>query len=710
MVAEVPFTGPLSRAYPTPRLSRVLPGGHSQRKVRRGGTPTADQLEIVAHGATAILATWLGLTVITRARGRPGSAVFGLLCAYLVAWSVAVIVQRLTDNPAVIRPMNALENIGAYMLPAGTLHISLALAVEGRRSTLQQAVLTATYVLCAVVAAGGVFFPEQQLNVTPPHFELPWIPGAVFGWAWIGARIAIFGASVTWILAALRVAGQDDARRRQLLAALATVAVGATGGVIRIVPGLADTDPWIGVTLVTVAMALAAYAVFAAGLFLAPDVAGRAFRYSLISGLAITVLVAALIGADWVTQRMLGINLPILSGLALVFTIALIDPVTERFRRLIGTDGDAASDRLLRALGRDIMTAQRPDRAIGPALARLRRAFALGSAAVHDPIGAVVASDGPNQLDAPQGLRLPLTTDGVPLGSVLFGPKRNGLPFTHREVELLGLAAGYLAASLNLAGRQDQQERALTALGAELAEVESRGSELSRALVSVNAVGSSGIHVFALGALRAERGSDPIRQWGGAKAGTRQAEAIFAFLFDRGERGASKDEIVELIWPDVEMERADLAFHRTLGGLRSTLEPARRGRDRGDAITFANDRYRLDRGLIEWSDVVAFEERIAAVGSATDPSDALADLERARSLYRGDYLDDCPFYGDSEYAEERRLLLRGRMVDLLLELGERYAARGDRPAAAGCFRQANLVAGEQLPRAVSALGALGSPA
>jgi len=167
--------------------------------------------------------------------------------------------------------------------------------------------------------------------------------------------------------------------------------------------------------------------------------------------------------------------------------------------------------------------------------------------------------------------------------------------------------------------------------------------------------------------------------------------------------------MVELIWPDVDLERADLAFHRTLGGLRSTLQPGRVGRDRSAAITFHNDRYRLDSSLIEWSDVVAFEERIAAASAAADPGESLLSLERARSLYRGDYLDDCPFYGDSSFVEERREYFRGRFIDLLLALGARYEERDDRPAAAACYRQARQVAGEDLPTAELALGRLGSP-
>ena len=159
----------------------------------------------------------------------------------------------------------------------------------------------------------------------------------------------------------------------------------------------------------------------------------------------------------------------------------------------------------------------------------------------------------------------------------------------------------------------------------------------------------------------------------------------------------------------MDLDRADLAFHRTLGGLRWTLQPdARRGG--ATPITYRNDRYRLDAGLIAWSDVAAFEERLVAARAADEPAAATAALEEARAHYRGEYLDDCPFYGDSEHVEERRALLRGRYVDLLLALGERYEAAGDLPAAAACYREALQAAGDDCPRAEDGLSRLRLPA
>jgi len=195
--------------------------------------------------------------------------------------------------------------------------------------------------------------------------------------------------------------------------------------------------------------------------------------------------------------------------------------------------------------------------------------------------------------------------------------------------------------------------------------------------------------------LRVERGDERIQRWGGEKAGSRQAQALFAFLYDRGERGVAKDEALELIWPDTDLERADLAFHRTLGGLRHTLDPD--GRSGRQVIRFYNDRYRLDPGLIDWSDVSAFLGHLDEARALGDRAETLRWLEAARALYRGEYLDDCPFYGDSAHVEDRREALRGRCVDLLLALGEGYEQAGDRVSAAAAYRDALAMTDECPP-------------
>ena len=82
--------------------------------------------------------------------------------------------------------------------------------------------------------------------------------------------------------------------------------------------------------------------------------------------------------------------------------------------------------------------------------------------------------------------------------------------------------------------------------------------------------------------------------------------------------------------------------------------------------------------------------------------------EEARTLYRGEYLDDCPFYGDSAYVEDRRTALRSRFVDLLVTLGEAYEAGGDRASAASAFREAEATAADGCSPAEIGLARLAS--
>jgi transcriptional activator len=415
--------------------------------------------------------------------------------------------------------------------------------------------------------------------------------------------------------------------------------------------------------------------------------------------------VALLVVLEEAATRFLAINFPLVSALAVVVTLALFDPISAWVRqRTAGSPAAAAQARLQAALGSSPLLLGARGGELEPALARLVRTFELSGAQVLDTNRVTRAQVGTAvEPDDARALRLPLT-DAAAAPRAVFGAKRNGLAFTPQEVDALGLAASYLGSSLELAERREQQATALAGLRAEQEAIEARGSALSDALAEAS-VPPSGLYVHALGSLRAELDGEPLRRWGGEKAGSRQAEAIFAFLFDRGDRGVGKDEILELVWPDVDLDRADVAFHRTMLGLRSVLAPGRRARGAAGPITFANDRYRLDPETVAWSDTSEFDRLLAESGSAA-PDDAMRMLERARALYRGDYLDDCPFYGDSADVEDRRQEIRQRYVDLLVELGERYVARGDRTAAAASLRQAQGIAGDELPRLSDALGQL----
>jgi len=279
------------------------------------------------------------------------------------------------------------------------------------------------------------------------------------------------------------------------------------------------------------------------------------------------------------------------------------------------------------------------------------------------------------------GLAADVTQLAIPIDGeayLLIGLETMGLPASTSHWELVRQAASFIGSWLARGALED--------LGSE-------GLPLSQFLRPTPTIDDR-LDVYALGPFRAERRGMTLVSWGGPKAGTRQAQAVFAFLFDRRDRGASKDEILELIWPDVDLERADLAFHRTLGGLRRTLSPS--GWDRLDeVISFTNGRYCLNPELVRWSDVADFEEQLDAACATGEPEARRQHLETARRLYRGDYLDDCPFYGDSSQVEARRQLFRGRHTDVLISLAEAQEQCGNRTAAVHYLREALAGNGNQ---------------
>lgn len=664
--------------------------------------PSPQQLEVAAQSLIAVLGVWLGLTVFTRSRALP-SRIFSFLSLSLVVWSCAIILQRLSSSVPAVQIGYAIEEAAGALIVPATAHLSLAIATEGHPTKGRRLVIAVLYPVSILFALPGILNPAVPISLVAPHLSIGPIPGELLGWGWITSRLGTLLIGAIWLLQAFRGTQPADPRRRQVGVTLATVVVATIGGSFRFLPVLGDSDPWIGISLVALAMVLAAAAVLPAGVFFAPDVAGKAFWTSLGLGLGLFLLVGLLVAVDTASRSLLGLDLPLLTAMALVVTIAVYEPAATWLRaRLRDRSPRAiARERLLRALGQSTLTAHAADAGVQPALVRLTRALDLEGARVVRGDSTVAASDG-SEPGGPRMTRVALIEGGEAVGELRLGPVRSGAHLSQRDEQLVQLTAGYLAAALRTGRREDEQVDALTDLSQDRADLDSTATALHVALVR-RASTQPGLRVHALGTLRVERGDERIQRWGGEKAGTRQAQALFAFLFDRGERGVAKDEALELIWPDTDLERADLAFHRTLGGLRHTLDPP--GRSGRQVIRFYNDRYRLDPAVIDWSDVAAFLARLDEARATSDRAEALRLLEAARALYRGEYLDDCPFYGDSAHVEDRRAALRGRCVDLLLALGEGYEASGDRVSAAAAYRDA-LAMTDECPPAQAGLNRL----
>jgi len=273
----------------------------------------------------------------------------------------------------------------------------------------------------------------------------------VLAWAWIGFRVAVFALSVWLAARAYAGAGADRSRRNQALAALVTIALASIGGTLRFLPREIGGPNWVGVSFITLALIVATYAVFGQGVFLSPGAIRNAFRYSLLAGLAVALYVGTLAILEALVEPILHTTLPIVMVLALVATVALLDPVRERLQRLFDparTSREAARRRLGRALGINTLADQPPEVAIQPAIERLARYLRFGQALVSTTEGAALARLGGGLPDGAPALAVPLMADGRQYGEARFGPRLDGRPYSVRESTLLEEAADYFAASL----------------------------------------------------------------------------------------------------------------------------------------------------------------------------------------------------------------------------------------------------------------------
>ena len=138
-------------------------------------------------------------------------------------------------------------------------------------------------------------------------------------------------------------------------------------------------------------------------------------------------------------------------------------------------------------------------------------------------------------------------------------------------------------------------------------------------------------------------------------------ELLFYFVANPG--GMRKEQIVEDLWPDMSPGKGDSNFHSTTYRLRRAIFP--------DCLIFENGRYRFDSSLVQYYDVHEFENLVRNVESEERPEAKLELLQRAVSLYRGEYLED--IYSD--WVNPKREQLEEMHLRALIRLARLHRER-----------------------------------
>ena len=125
--------------------------------------------------------------------------------------------------------------------------------------------------------------------------------------------------------------------------------------------------------------------------------------------------------------------------------------------------------------------------------------------------------------------------------------------------------------------------------------------------------------------------------------------------------GASRDELIEAIWPAQDPERTRPRFWQSVTEARKAL---------GDAWVHHGERYELDRSKVR-VDLDDLDRLLAA--NSDDTSHDPAALESALALWRGEPLEG----SDYLWAEGEVRVLHATLVDLLERVGRSRLARED---------------------------------
>jgi DNA-binding SARP family transcriptional activator len=140
-----------------------------------------------------------------------------------------------------------------------------------------------------------------------------------------------------------------------------------------------------------------------------------------------------------------------------------------------------------------------------------------------------------------------------------------------------------------------------------------------------------------------------------------------------------REEVLDLLWPELDMLAAANNLHGALHALRRLLEPELAPGTPSLYVSLSGDRLALHAPSL-WVDVEAFELACTIARDAGDP----AAYEAAVELYTGDLLPEDRY---EDWAVARREALRSRYTGVLLELARLYERCSEPWAAARVFLQ-----------------------
>ncbi|MAX81856.1 MAG: response regulator receiver protein [Crocinitomicaceae bacterium] len=153
--------------------------------------------------------------------------------------------------------------------------------------------------------------------------------------------------------------------------------------------------------------------------------------------------------------------------------------------------------------------------------------------------------------------------------------------------------------------------------------------------------------IRCFGDLRIRRENGDIIDWNTKSGATKKLKTVFAFLLLRGDKGATNEELADLLWPDAEdTDQALNRLYHTIRYLRIVLENGDKNAGKNSSfIVNQSSTYYLKLPHDSWIDLPMFRE-LCFKGNAHlkegNVKQAKICYESAERLYTGDMFQDIP--------------------------------------------------------------------
>lgn len=186
--------------------------------------------------------------------------------------------------------------------------------------------------------------------------------------------------------------------------------------------------------------------------------------------------------------------------------------------------------------------------------------------------------------------------------------------------------------------------------------------------------------VRCFGQLRIERQDGTSVQWNLANGATTKTKTLFAYLLHCGAKGASSEEIADLLWPQTDcMSKSLNRLYHTIHCLRLALSPDLKCSRESPYVVGHDGHYRLCLPQGTWIDVPVFEQ-LCHRGEKLFKNDRLEDslvcYLSAERLYTGQLLADIPpeytQNMDRDWCWSRRFWFDEIYVKLLANISQIY--------------------------------------